>query len=113
MEIDDAVEPFSAKERGQLNIVAQAGEAARTFDHDDRIEIGMVPDHRLGRRFHEIGEMRVGEAAPQGADRGRGEYHVADQAQPDKQNLQGWLYGSTVASSINITGMSSLIGYTR
>jgi hypothetical protein len=44
--------------------------------------------------------------AAQGADRWRGEHHVADQAQPDQEDLQG----STVASSISITGMSSLMG---
>jgi hypothetical protein len=48
----------------------------------------------------------AGEAPPQGGE-GRGrERHVTDQAQPDEEDLQG----SIVASSISITGMSSLIG---
>jgi hypothetical protein len=38
----------------------------------------------------------------------RREHHVADGAQPDEQNPHYSL--STVASSINITGMSSLMG---
>ena len=110
MEIDGDVKTFSAKAGGQSHVVAQSREAARAFEHDDGVEIGMVPDHRLGRRFHEIREARIGEAAPQGADCGRGKDDVSDQAQPNKQDLQGSLYGSMVASSINITGMSSLIG---
>ena len=45
-----------------------------------------------------------------------GENDVADQAQADEENLTGRSverdlpYGSIVASSISITGMSSLIG---
>jgi hypothetical protein len=46
-------------------------------------------------------------------NRGCGEHHIADQAQPNQQDLQWTLYGSIVASSISMTGMSSLIGYTR
>ena len=73
----------------------------------------MVRDDRFGGCFHEIRKVRVREAAPEGANRGRGEHHVANQAQTNEQNLQGATYGSIVASSISITGMSSLIGYTR
>ena len=42
----------------------------------------------------------------------RREHDVADHSQPDQQN-RARVQGSTVASSISITGMSSLIGYTR
>jgi hypothetical protein len=44
--------------------------------------------------------------ASQRSDERRGEGNVADQAQPDQQDPQG----SIVASSISMTGMSSLIG---
>jgi hypothetical protein len=47
--------------------------------------------------------------APERGDGWCCEYDIADQAQPNEQNVQG----STVASSISITGMSSLMGYTR
>ena len=65
-----------------------------------------MTDDGLGRRFDEIGQLGGGEPAAQGANRGRGKDHVADQAQPDQEDFQG----STVASSISITGMSSLMG---
>jgi len=65
--------------------------------------------HRLGRSFDEISDARVRKLAPERADGGRREDDVADQAQANQENLQG----SIVASSINITGISSLIGYTR
>jgi hypothetical protein len=53
---------------------------------------------------------------PDGANQRRGEYYVTDQPQPDQENSQAlrWPaaadYGSTVASSMSITGMSSLMG---
>ncbi len=78
----------------------------------------MVAHHRFGRRFDEVGDAGVGKPPPQRADRRRGEDHVADQAQANQEDLrtwhsEPWTYFSIVASSISITGMSSLIGYTR
>ena len=95
MEINGDVKTFSAKAGGQLNVVAQSREAARAFEHDDGVEIGMVPDHRLGRCFHQIREAGVGETAPQGADCGRGKDDVSDQAKTNQEDLHG-LQGSTV-----------------
>jgi hypothetical protein len=89
-----------------LEVVSQPGQAARPLDDLDRVQSGMMAHHRLGRVFHEIGDVSGRKPAAQGADRGRGEHHIADQAQPDQEDLQG----STVASSISITGMSSLMG---
>ena len=79
----------------------------------------MVFDDRLGRRLDEITDVGVGKPSAQGADGRRREDDIADQAKPDEQNLSRMTLsvskgqGSTVASSISITGMSSLIGYTR
>jgi hypothetical protein len=61
---------------------------------------------RCGRRFDEVGEVRVGQMPPQRADERGREDDVPDQAQADEEDLQG----SIVASSISMTGMSSLIG---
>ena len=69
----------------------------------------MVAHHGFGGGFDDVGETRVRKAPAQRRDRRCREDHVADQSQPDQQDGQG----STVASSISITGMSSLIGYTR
>src|SRR5207244_13589794 len=57
----------------------------------------------------EKGETRPGIRPLQRAEERRREDDVADQPQPEQEDLQG----SMVASSISITGMSSLIGYTR
>jgi hypothetical protein len=43
-----------------------------------------------------------------GTEQGRRKDHVANGAQPNQQNSH--YSGSTVASSISITGMSSLMG---
>ena len=48
---------------------------------------GMMTHHGLSRCFNEVGDARVGKPAPQRADRRRGEDHVADQPQPDQQDL--------------------------
>ena len=69
----------------------------------------MMADDRRGRRLHQVVEARGRKAAAQGAEGRRREDDVADQAQADEEDLQG----SMVASSISITGMSSLMGYTR
>ena len=58
------------------------------------------------RRFDEVGQVGVREVPPQRTDERGREDDVADQAQADKENVQG----SIVASSISMTGMSSLIG---
>jgi hypothetical protein len=71
--------------------------------------MGIVLHHRCGRTFHNVtdGGIRI---VPAQRRNGRGREHdVANQAKPNQQELQG----STVASSISITGISSLIGYTR
>jgi hypothetical protein len=71
---------------------------------------GLCRDRERG--FHEIGEVRAGEPAFQRAHDRRREHDVADEAQADQQQAARD-QGSTVASSMSITGMSSLIGYTR
>jgi hypothetical protein len=53
--------------------------------------------------------MGVGKGSAQTADERRSEDDVTDESGTNEKNLQG----SIVASSMSITGMSSLIGYTR
>ena len=76
------------------------------------MQVRIAEDDRSGRGFDEIGESSLWIVARQRANRGRREDDVANEAQPDEQNAAG-AQGSTVASSMSITGMSSLIGYTR
>jgi hypothetical protein len=47
---------------------------------------------------------------PQRPQQRRRQHNIADQPEADQEYFQS---GSIVASSISITGMSSLIGYTR
>ncbi len=106
MEIEGHVVAFPSEAAGQGDVVDDARQAARPGDFDDRVEMGTVAHDRRRPGFHEIVDPRLGEVTPERPDRGRREHDVADQAQPDEQDLQG----STVASSMSMTGMSSLIG---
>src|SRR4051794_31778261 len=69
----------------------------------------IVLEDRRGSRLDEVGEAGVREPPAERPDDRGGEYHVADQPEADQQDVQG----SMVASSISMTGMSSLIWYTR
>jgi hypothetical protein len=135
VEINHEIEPLGAQTASEREIVEQALQPARPIDHDNRVEARLMTHHRFGRRFDQIGDVAVGEFAFECADGRRREHHVANQAKTNEKNLQrsscsirsnevailepwnvGTLepcYFSTVASSISITGMSSLIGYTR
>jgi hypothetical protein len=62
---------------------------------------------RRGRRLDEIGDVCVGETVPQRPDGRRRQRDVAEEAKSNKKNAG---QGSTVASSMSITGMSSLMG---
>jgi hypothetical protein len=62
-------------------------------------------------RFDEVGEVGVREPVAEAADGRRREDHVADLPQADQEDARD--QGSIVASSMSITGMSSLMGYTR
>ena len=117
MEVDDEIEARRAQAPREREVVDEPSQPARALGDDDRVEMRVVPDDRRGRRLDEIGDVRVGKAAPEGRDGGRREDDVADEAQPDEQNLHPATplgrtsgQGSTVASSMSMTGMSSLIG---
>ena len=86
MKIDHEVEALRAQAACELQIVTPPREAARTFDDDDVVEIGMVTDDRLGRGFDQIADGCARKPSPQRPDRGRGEHHVANQAEADKKD---------------------------
>ena len=109
MQIDRDVEAFAPEAPGQLDVIARSREAARPLHHDDFVQVRVVADDGSGRRLDQIREAGVGVAACQCANDRRREDDVADEAQPDQQDAAG-RQGSTVASSMSITGMSSLIG---
>jgi len=113
MKVDRHIELLRAQAPRELQIVGEARQAARAFSDDDVVECGVVANDGLSGGFNEIREMRARKTTAQRTNRRCGEHHIADQAQPNQQDLQWLLYGSIVASSISMTGMSSLIGYTR
>jgi hypothetical protein len=106
VKINDEIETFAAQAMCEGDVVGKPAEPARTLGHDNVVEMWIVPDDRFRGVFDEVGDRRVWMMAAQRGDRRRGENDVANETKPDEQNLQG----STVASSINITGMSSLMG---
>ena len=84
---------------------------AGTFRHNDDLVQERITGHdRRGRRLDEIRQMRVRESVSEGPNGRRRKGDVAKEAKSDEQDPG---QGSTVASSISITGMSSLMGYTR
>ena len=120
MKIDDQVESPGAQPSRQPQVVGDARPASWPLDDDDLVEVRVVANDRRGGGFDEIGEAGVRESLAESGDGRRREHHVADQAEPDEQNVHpstplraspvGEGQGSTVASSISMIGMSSLIG---
>jgi hypothetical protein len=109
VEVDRDIELRAAEPPREREVAGNPADAARALGDDDFVDGRVVRDDGPGARLDDIGQVRGWEMAPERVDGWRGEDHVADQPEPDEQDLQG----STVASSISITGMSSLIGYTR
>ena len=101
-------------------VVAEALHPRGRSHFDELVDVGVVAHDRCGDGFHQIGQARAGKPALERPEERRREDHVADEAQTDQQDRARRLercrgsrvsvQGSTVASSINITGMSSLIG---
>ena len=108
MQIDCDIESFSAKMSRVHQIVAPSRQARSPGDHQHGVQMGIAANDRFGQRLDDVGEVRIRIRPPQRVHERCREHDVADQSEPDKEDLQG----SIVASSISITGMSSLMGYT-
>ena len=90
------------------DIVEQTGYPAVSRHDDQFVDVGIPVDNRCGVGLDDVGDVGVRILPPERAEERRREDHVANRAQPDEQNAHySW---STVASSISITGMSSLMG---
>jgi hypothetical protein len=119
VKVDGHIELFPAKPASKCEVVRKARQPAWTLDDDEGVDVWIVPHHRFGGAFHEIGDGGRRKLPANAGHGRRREDDIADQAKPDEQNLLRMTLrvskgqGSTVASSISITGMSSLIGYTR
>ena len=78
----------------------------KEMHYDDFVEMRVGGDDWSGRGLDEVGEVRVGKPLAQGGHGRRRENHVAYLPETNQQDLQG----SMLASSMSMTGMSSLIG---
>ena len=110
MEVNGEIELPGAQPGRQRQFGADAGEATSTWSDDHLVQMRVVRDHRRGCRFDQVGEVGARKGAADGPDCRRREDDVADLPQPDEQDPSGKTQGSTVASSISMTGMSSLMG---
>jgi hypothetical protein len=105
VEIEREIEPLLS----QLPAECEIGEPSTSGRDEDLVQQRAVQNDRRGGRLDDVREMRVGKTLAKRTNGWGGENDVANFAEADKQYLQG----SIVASSMSITGMSSLMGYTR
>ncbi len=106
MKVDHQVETLGAEAPCQVEIAGKPRHPARPLGHDHVIDMRIVPEDGCGGGLNQIGDPRVRKPLSHRGDGGGRKDDVADQAKADEQDLQG----STVASSMSMTGISSLIG---
>jgi len=107
VEVDSDVEASAMEAASHGQIVEHASQPATLRDDDHLVEMRIGGNDRRGRRLDEIGDVGVGEAVPKRPNGRRRQRDVAEEA---KSNEKDPGQGSTVASSMSITGMSSLMG---
>ncbi len=126
MKINGHVERGSTQAADEGDVVANPGEPSATRRDDDVVEVWIPGDDRRGRLFDDVSDVRRGKMLAQAANGRCRENDVANLAKANQQktlNHQthqitnspmaipiGHSYGSMVASSMSMTGMSSLIG---
>ena len=84
MEINHEIIPFTAESPRQCEIGRDSRKAPRLRRHDDGIEMRIPPDNRLGLRFDQVRQVRVGKCTLQGAWQRCREDDVTDEAQSDE-----------------------------
>jgi tetratricopeptide (TPR) repeat protein len=94
MHVNHQVEPAPPQAPRQADIVDQPGEATPAFHDQDVVQMRVAGDDRRGIALYEIGECRVGECAPQCPNHRRREYHVADEAEADEEDVHGSRFDS-------------------
>ncbi|MGC4080962.1 MAG: hypothetical protein QM736_02305 [Vicinamibacterales bacterium] len=136
MEVDATSNLARAKRRPSAMSAAMPRRPANARRHHHLVEVGVRRDDRSSGRFDDVGEVCVREVIAKRGEGRRREDDVADLPQPNQQDLNRELqsaaweliqavparpsssaisnffcsYGSIVASSMSMTGMSSLIG---
>lgn len=111
MEIDRKVIARGPQASDKGYVVAQSADSVAFRNHDHFVQMRIVRNDGCRQRLNDVAEVSVREVLAQGTNRGRREDNVADLAQANQKDP--FVQGSTVASSTSMTGMSSLMGYTR
>ena len=110
MKIYREIVSFAPQPPDERDIGAQAAGRVRAARHNHGIEMRIVTHDGFGFFFDDVGDAGVGVVAAEGSNGRSREHDIADQPEPDEKNVQMPIYFSIVASSINMTGISSLIG---
>ena len=106
MKIDCDVEARMPQPPAERHIVGHASQAASSRQDDQLVQVWISPENWRRWWFDDVGDVPVRVGAPQTADERRSEDDVTNEAGTNEQDSQG----SIVASSMSMTGMSSLIG---
>jgi hypothetical protein len=106
VEVDRQVVLRRSQAPTEREVGSQSNETTLARRDDHLVQRRVRRDDGSGRRLDEITQMGVGKAIANGSDGRRREDDIADLAQTNQEDLQG----SIVASSISMTGMSSLMG---
>ena len=116
MKIDGDVEVTGSQPPREDEVITHTREAGAALCDDDLREMGVAVENGRGRALDHISDLGLWILPSHRGDKRGRQDDVADEAQPDEEDLHtepalpAGDYGSIVASSISITGMSSLIG---
>ena len=110
VKIDRKIVTLAPQPPDERDIGAQAARRVRAAATITSSRCGLWRTTGCGFFFDDVGDAGVGVVAADSANGRRREHDVADEPQPDEENLQMPIYFSIVASSMSMTGMSSLIG---
>ena len=110
MKVDGEVIALAPEPSDEGDVCAQPPRRVRAVRDDHRVEVRVVAHDGCSFFFDDVRDAGVWIMAADGSNGWRRKHDIADQSQPDEEDVQMPIYVSMVASSINMTGMSSLIG---
>jgi hypothetical protein len=90
VEVERDVEPPSAEPPRERHILSDALPTGRFVDDDQFVDVRVAANDRSCMCFDEVGDVGVGIAASQRGDTRRRKDDVADEPEPDEENLQSW-----------------------